>query len=142
MLADASSGHQNLQFRQLDWFLALHPDGSPSVRDMMIEADPDIILGADIVYDPAIIPPLIATLFLGISAGKSTSPIPALLALTVRRPETFRHFLKAAGDVFVHHRITFPLTLVQKNNLLSPPSSRRRLGLKQGERVAVLSRRS
>ena len=49
MLTDASSGHQNLQFRQLDWFLALHPDRSSSVRDMMAEADPDIILGADIV---------------------------------------------------------------------------------------------
>jgi hypothetical protein len=48
-LADASSGHQHLQFRQLDWFSALHADDIPFVRDMMAEADADLILGADIV---------------------------------------------------------------------------------------------
>jgi len=68
----------------------------------MAEADPDVVLGADIVYDPSIIPPLIATLHLAISAKRSTRryPASAVLALTVRRPETFRHFLNAAEKVF------------------------------------------
>jgi len=51
------------------------------------------------VYDPSIIPPLVATLRLAISARKSICQYLAcaVLALTVRRPETFRHFLDAAG---------------------------------------------
>lgn len=48
-LADASSRHKCLKFRQLDWFSALEADGISSIRDMMEEADPDFMLGADIV---------------------------------------------------------------------------------------------
>lgn len=46
---DASSRHQLLQLRQLDWFSALDMDEVSSIRALMAEADPDIILGADIV---------------------------------------------------------------------------------------------
>jgi len=78
-------------------------DGVSSVRDMMAEADPDFIFGADIVYDPHFIPPLIATLRLGISAKKLAGghPASALLALAVRRPETVRQFVEAAEQSFI-----------------------------------------
>ena len=48
-LTDASSRHQLLQFRQLDWFSALDVNEIYSVLGFMAEADPDVILGADIV---------------------------------------------------------------------------------------------
>ncbi|KAF9643953.1 hypothetical protein BDM02DRAFT_3191056 [Thelephora ganbajun] len=100
---NASARHRRLRLRQLDWFSALDADRISSVRGLMAEADPDVILGADIVYDPSIIPPLIATLHLAISANKSAGryPVSALLALTVRRPETSRRFLDAAEEVFI-----------------------------------------
>ena len=47
--ADASSRHEQVYLRQLDWFSALDADGVSSVRGLMAEADPDVILGADIV---------------------------------------------------------------------------------------------
>lgn len=46
---DASSRHQLLQLRQLDWFSALDMNEVSSIRALMAEADPDVILGADIV---------------------------------------------------------------------------------------------
>ena len=48
-LTDASSRHQLLQFKQLDWFSALDVNEISSTRGLMAEADPDVILGADIV---------------------------------------------------------------------------------------------
>ena len=48
-LTDASSRHRLLQLRQLDWFSALDVNEISSVCGFMTEADPDIILGADIV---------------------------------------------------------------------------------------------
>jgi hypothetical protein len=47
--ADASSGHRDIQFKHLDWFSSLSADGISSVCDMMAEADPDFVFGADIV---------------------------------------------------------------------------------------------
>jgi len=99
---NASSRHQNVHLRQLDWFSAMDTDGIPSTRGLIAEANPDIIFGADIVYDPSIIPPLIATIHLAISAVGSTGrpPVFAVLALTVRNPETFRCFLNSAEEAF------------------------------------------
>lgn len=48
-MTDVSSRHNHLQLRQLNWFSSLYMDGMRSVRDMMTEADPDFIFGADIV---------------------------------------------------------------------------------------------
>jgi hypothetical protein len=48
-LADASSRHQHVHLRRLDWFSALDANGILSVRGLIAEADPDVILGADIV---------------------------------------------------------------------------------------------
>lgn len=47
--ADASSRHQHLQFRQLDWFSALDANEISLVHGLTAEADPDVLLGADIV---------------------------------------------------------------------------------------------
>jgi len=49
ILADASARHQYLRLRQLDWFSALDVNGISSARELMVEADPVFILGADIV---------------------------------------------------------------------------------------------
>ena len=48
-LTDASSRHQLLHFKQLDWFSVLDVNEISSTRGLMAEADPDVILGADIV---------------------------------------------------------------------------------------------
>jgi len=95
---NASSKHRYLRLGQLDWFSASDPNEISSVRELMAEADPDVILGADIVYDPSIIQPLISTLRLAISASQSTRrySVSAVLALAVRNPETFRQFIDAA----------------------------------------------
>jgi len=49
ILADASARHLHLHLRQLDWFSALDVNGISSARELMVEANPDFILGADIV---------------------------------------------------------------------------------------------
>ena len=119
-------------------------DGISSIRELIAEADPDIVLGADIVgfhfvpiftnceliiqnqvYDPSIIPPLIATIHLVISAMRSTGrpPVSALLALTVRKPETFRCFLDAAGKHLCLLPFDTPLIPVQRKYFLLPTST-------------------
>jgi len=138
-------------------------DGISSIRELVAEANPDVILGADIVrflfrslftncelivrnqvYDPSIIPPLIATIHLVMSATGSTGrpPVSAVLALTVRKLETFRCFLDAAGKPVCPPAFDTPLIPVQRKCLLSPASSLRWSRWAKGKGVDTQCRRS
>ncbi|CAK5280722.1 unnamed protein product [Mycena citricolor] len=91
-----SASHPSIQCRFLDWSVALDPAEIDTVRSMLVnEVDADIILGADIVFDPTLIPALVAILRLALSTGR---PKTALIALTVRNPDTMDLFVQSVGD--------------------------------------------
>ncbi|KAI0673724.1 putative methyltransferase-domain-containing protein [Trametes maxima] len=88
--------HPNLNLRTLDWFDAMDAE-SGSIQAFFAEARPDVILGADVVYDPSIIPPLVRVLVLALAhRGDGKKPV-AYIALTQRNEITLANFLRHAG---------------------------------------------
>ncbi|KIL01047.1 hypothetical protein PAXRUDRAFT_821060 [Paxillus rubicundulus Ve08.2h10] len=83
-----SSSHPNIKYRSLDWLDSL------SCWESMIsffgEARADMILGADIVFDPALVPPLVRTLSLALQCKHTRL---AIIVLTVRNEGTLAYFL-------------------------------------------------
>ncbi|GBE77547.1 Protein-lysine N-methyltransferase EFM3 [Sparassis crispa] len=103
---NSSSRHPNLKCRLLDWTDAVDPLTRPSVQTSLAEMDLDVVAGADLVYDPSIIPALLETLHLALESRSTPPPAPqsravAFVALTVRNKETFARFSRAAGDMFL-----------------------------------------
>ncbi|KAJ8084656.1 hypothetical protein PM082_003431 [Marasmius tenuissimus] len=87
-----SSKHPDVHYRTLDWFDALE-DEQGGLHSFLRECSAEIILGADVVFDPSLVDPLAATLS---QALRQTSPTPtAIIALTVRNEETYQSFLSA-----------------------------------------------
>ncbi|CAE6447516.1 unnamed protein product [Rhizoctonia solani] len=110
MLADSP----NVHVRALDWEDSVSVDRQTFVRSLLEEIDADVILAADVVYDPSIILPLTHTLRLAlerpspakqasIKAANNTQSLQlglqrrAYVALTLRREQTFAEFLASAG---------------------------------------------
>ncbi|KAF7337698.1 Protein-lysine N-methyltransferase EFM3 [Mycena sanguinolenta] len=94
---DLSSSHPNTNCCFLDWSAALDPDGIEPLTSLLNDQiDPDVILGADIVFDPDLIPPLVAVLRLALQAN--TRSRSALIALTTRNPTTMTKFTDAVQD--------------------------------------------
>ncbi|TFY71174.1 hypothetical protein EVG20_g1823 [Dentipellis fragilis] len=91
---NSSSRHQNISVRSLDWTDAMDADRTPHLQRVLDEIDPDIILGADIVYHPDIIPALVATLKLALET-KSERHREVFLVLTVRNESTLERFVGA-----------------------------------------------
>ncbi|KAJ6520354.1 hypothetical protein C8R45DRAFT_1086224 [Mycena sanguinolenta] len=92
-----SSSHPDTNCCFLDWSAALDPDGIEPVTSLLNDQiDPDVILGADIVFDPDLIPPLVAVLSLTLRAN--TRPRSAVIALTTRNPTTMDKFTNAVQD--------------------------------------------
>ncbi|KIJ22166.1 hypothetical protein PAXINDRAFT_95582 [Paxillus involutus ATCC 200175] len=83
-----SSSHPNIKYRSLDWLDSL--SCQESMGSFFGEARTDIILGADIVFDPALVPPLVGTLSLTLQSEHTRL---ALIALTVRNEGTLTYFL-------------------------------------------------
>ncbi|CUA76269.1 hypothetical protein RSOLAG22IIIB_06175 [Rhizoctonia solani] len=103
----------NVHVRALDWEDSVSPDRQTFVRSLLDEINAGVILAADVVYDPCIIPPLTRTLRLALER-----PLPvkqafderannaqslqlglqrtAYVALTLRREQTFAEFLASA----------------------------------------------
>ncbi|KAL4067336.1 putative methyltransferase-domain-containing protein [Scleroderma yunnanense] len=100
-----SSLHPNIQYRQLDWFDAI--SAPENLDTLLTEVNADIILGADIVFDPALVPPLVTTLSTALSQAHAQM---ALVALTVRNEETFFYFLKETENVLVVETIGHSMT--------------------------------
>ncbi|KAF7971405.1 hypothetical protein HWV62_21252 [Athelia sp. TMB] len=86
---DASSSHPAVQYRSLDWSDALGSNVT-MLQSFLEEVQADIVLGADLVFDPSLIPALVGTLRIAVQKGH------ALVALTVRNSETLRAFIEAA----------------------------------------------
>jgi len=100
--------HPDLSCRLLDWSDALDISMKGITENLLKAVDPDIIIGADLVYDIDIVSALVATLALALNR-RTHSGRPSrisYLALTVRNEETVSAFRKAAGEVLdVHEKI-------------------------------------
>ncbi|OBZ79740.1 Protein-lysine N-methyltransferase EEF2KMT, partial [Grifola frondosa] len=93
--------HPNLKFEQLDWSDALAAASRPALQAFFQEVKPHIVLGADVVFDPSIIPALVNTLHLALQSGvddEDSTPV-AYLALTVRNGDTYSEFIQVAGEL-------------------------------------------
>jgi len=97
---NASSRHPHIYCRPLNWSDALNPQDRPALTSSLLEIDADVIIGADIVYDPGIIPDLVCSLRLALKArdfGES-GQIAAYIALTIRNEATLAQFLREAAS--------------------------------------------
>ncbi|KAG8739337.1 hypothetical protein FRC10_005763 [Ceratobasidium sp. 414] len=104
------SDPQHTQVRALDWNDSVDPNRIAYAHAILDEADADVILAADVVYDPSIIPPLTRTLRLALDRpGSDSLPVKrvAYVALTLRREETFAEFIKSAAKEEEHLVIEF-----------------------------------
>ncbi|KIM88688.1 hypothetical protein PILCRDRAFT_2883 [Piloderma croceum F 1598] len=88
---NSSSSHPSLNYCSLDWSDALNSAESPLRSILHEEIKPDLILGADLVFDPCLIPALVGTLHISLQHGAD-----AFIALTVRNEDTVSQFLHAA----------------------------------------------
>lgn len=85
-----------VEVKELDWLeLSAERQQSQQRDDLptisfLHEAKPTLILAADVVYDPDLIDPLVETLRASLEAG--TTACQALVASTVRNPETYAAF--------------------------------------------------
>ncbi|KAI0316493.1 hypothetical protein OF83DRAFT_1264688 [Amylostereum chailletii] len=96
---NTSSSHPNLTVRALDWTDAVDATRLPSLHHFLATLSPGIILGADILYHPDIIPALLATLSAALGEKSTGSgPAIALLAITLRNKDLFEAFLNAAEN--------------------------------------------
>lgn len=88
--SDCCSQLDMMQVQGLDW--------RDIDRDLLASFKPDIILAADVVYDPDLCEPLACTLKTALEVG--SAEVHALLASTVRNDETYQIFMKALGELF------------------------------------------
>jgi len=94
---NSSSSHPDTNCCFLDWSAVLDPDGTAPLTSLLNEQiNADIILGADIVFNPDLIPPLVGVLRLALQAN--SRPRSALFALTTRNPTTMEKFTDAVRD--------------------------------------------
>ncbi|KAG6851383.1 hypothetical protein H0H93_005781 [Arthromyces matolae] len=88
----------NIGCRFLDWSDALDDDRITAFHRILVEEiDADIIFGADIIFDPSLIPALTATLYMALQPGRQATSKVAIIAATVRNEETLAKFVEDAG---------------------------------------------
>ncbi|KAL1748932.1 hypothetical protein HDZ31DRAFT_79288 [Schizophyllum fasciatum] len=90
-----SSKHHNIHYRHLDWVEFDQSTSRTAALADMDVLDEDLILGADIVFDPSLIEPLVTVLALRLIKLRQNGRRVALIALTVRNPDTFQAFVDA-----------------------------------------------
>ncbi|KAG8836700.1 hypothetical protein FRC18_010847 [Serendipita sp. 400] len=89
---------QTLTWELLDWCDALPSSERREILQQRLqEIDPDVVFGADLVYDLSIVPALVHLLALLMSCVSSRPRI--LLTITVRRQETMDTFMSALGEL-------------------------------------------
>ncbi|KAM6494975.1 hypothetical protein JOM56_009598 [Amanita muscaria] len=94
--SNLSSLHPHLQCRALDWSLSVKATPSnPRLHFLVTESSPDVILGADIVFDPSLVPALVGMLKLCLSTTKSDHTKMAFIALTARNCSTLTLFIES-----------------------------------------------
>ncbi|TFK86583.1 hypothetical protein K466DRAFT_492516 [Polyporus arcularius HHB13444] len=104
-----SHHHSNVKTEVLDWSDAVDPSRSPSVPAFFSEALPDVILGADLVYEPSIIPMLVSVLKVALMPRVEQHEPVAYIALTVRNEDTISGFLQEAGASLAVEEVTTQL---------------------------------
>ncbi|KAF5312270.1 hypothetical protein D9619_002810 [Psilocybe cf. subviscida] len=85
-----SSSHSNVKHMKLDWFDSLDSDGDGLRRlttHLQDQIEPEIILGADLLFDPSLIHALVSTLKIALQPLNARKI--ALIALTKRKEETY-----------------------------------------------------
>ncbi|KAI0828913.1 hypothetical protein BC628DRAFT_1361283, partial [Trametes gibbosa] len=93
-----SDEHPDLQLHTLDWFDAADSQRRSFVHALFDEAQPDVILGADVVYDPDIIPPLVDILALALGSSKSRHRCKAYIAVAQRIDNTLLQFIHRSKE--------------------------------------------
>ncbi|TFK56772.1 hypothetical protein OE88DRAFT_1619304 [Heliocybe sulcata] len=101
LLCNASSQHRDVHYHALDWADARDSNRRSCVLDLFKDTSAEVILGADLVFDPDLIPALVETIALGLLEGdsSSTTTSTAILALTVRNRDTFGIFERLASEL-------------------------------------------
>ncbi|PPQ64306.1 hypothetical protein CVT26_002189 [Gymnopilus dilepis] len=95
-----SSLHPDVSYLKLDWSESLDPR-QPNILATLVheKVKPELILGADIVFDPSLIPALIGTLRIALqSIGPGDRSKVALIALTLRNESTMQQFISHVRD--------------------------------------------
>ncbi|KDQ31265.1 hypothetical protein PLEOSDRAFT_1037061 [Pleurotus ostreatus PC15] len=95
-----SSSNTNIRYMLLDWFDAIDPSRRTRVEEFENSTQPDIILGADLVFDCSLLAPLVATLELLLEPSSHRI---AIIALTVRNEDTLAKFHKSASPSPSHY---------------------------------------
>ncbi|KAF8625666.1 hypothetical protein AX15_005245 [Amanita polypyramis BW_CC] len=95
-----SSLHPHTHCRILDWSLSLDDPPSYACQEFLAETNADLIVGADIVFDPSLIPALVGMLKLSLSIPVKdlTFSKKALIALTIRNADTMAAFVNSVKD--------------------------------------------
>ncbi|KAG5732137.1 Protein FAM86B1 [Termitomyces sp. T112] len=84
----------DINYRFLDWSHALDNDRIAPLKSLLTdEIDASLIVGADIIFDPSLIPALTAVLRLALQPGHKRSPKVAIIAATVRNEDTLAQFV-------------------------------------------------
>ncbi|CAH2086282.1 unnamed protein product [Euphydryas editha] len=78
-----TNGEKDIGVMMLDW---------NNTEDLVLQFIPDIVIGADIVYDPSILQSLLNVLIL---MHKNNNNIDVYIASVIRNQDTFSEFLKA-----------------------------------------------
>ncbi|KAL5519172.1 hypothetical protein ACEPAH_855 [Sanghuangporus vaninii] len=91
--------HPELRITSLDWTDALDGSHRNNLVSFFEELKPDLILGADLVYDVPTISALVATLHLALTIGQTNSSgRRAIIAATRRNEDTLRKFTTRVKD--------------------------------------------
>ncbi|EPQ60316.1 hypothetical protein GLOTRDRAFT_31765, partial [Gloeophyllum trabeum ATCC 11539] len=96
-----SSRHGNVHYHALDWSNSRDPVLRPSLKELLADTGAELILGADLVFDPDLTPSLVETIDLALQ-GRAGSVVPAataIIALTVRSERTYEAFERLAGEL-------------------------------------------
>ncbi|KAI1793145.1 hypothetical protein LXA43DRAFT_1003064 [Ganoderma leucocontextum] len=99
LLCNKSYKHPDLNVELVDWSDAIDPGRLPPLRAFFRKARPDVILGADLSYDPSTIPMLVNVLSVGMEVEDGGPGPTAYLALAVRNEETQTEFLRQAAEL-------------------------------------------
>ncbi|GJE86202.1 methyltransferase-domain-containing protein [Phanerochaete sordida] len=106
LACNKSAAHPRIATARLDWTDSLDPEGVKSVQDLLEKASPDVILGADVVYDPSIISPLVETLRIALENQNRT----AFIALTERNQNTLAQFVQTARAALAMEELQITLS--------------------------------
>lgn len=107
--SDSLTDHRRVYYSVLDWNLALEP--SISAKDLLPSADPELIIGADLVFDPLLVPSLVSTVAKFLQPTPSQSSKSAIIALTLRIEKTMEYFLQTTQGTQVGMKMEYTYTV-------------------------------